>query len=130
MGEFAWLEQVATLSTMLNTLETRVGQGSPGMPGLEELKSGLDDLRLRTWSLLTAASSDDPHAFQERFRTRRGREMCQALTTDVRTGRLSGRQSELPDLGAAARELATAVKEVTKKPPTRKPPKRRGKGVV
>jgi hypothetical protein len=125
MGQFAWVEQVTTLSEMLDTLEAQVGGGTLGTPELEELKSGLDTLRLRTWSLLTASNSEDPHGFQQRFRTRRGTEMCSALSTDVRAGRLSGRQSELPGLGAAARELATAVKEVT-----RKPPKRRGKKVV
>jgi hypothetical protein len=125
MGQFAWSEQVTTLSTMLDTLEAKVGDGDLGTPGLEELKSGLDTLRLRTWSLLTAFNSEDPQGFQQRFRTRRGEEMCRALSTDVRAGRLSGRQSELPSLGAAARELATAVKDVT-----RKPAKRRGKKAV
>jgi hypothetical protein len=51
--------------------------------------------------------------------------MCRALSTDLQTGKLSGRQPDLPTLGAAARELAAAVKAAT-----RKPPKRRGKGVV
>jgi hypothetical protein len=125
MSQFAWPEQVATLTTMLDTLENQVGRGDLGTPGLTEFKSALDDLRLRTWSLLTATNSDDPHAFQERFRTHRGTEMCRALSTDLRTGRLSGRQPDLPTLGAAARDLSAAVKEAT-----RKPPKRRGKDAV
>jgi hypothetical protein len=125
MGQFAWLEQVAPLSAMLDTLEGQVAHGDLGTPGLEEFKSALDDLRLRAWSLLTATSLDDPHGFQERFRTRRGTEMCRALCTDLKTGKLSGRQPELPTLGAAARDLSAAVKEVG-----RKPPKRRGKDVV
>ena len=123
MSQFAWPEQVATLSDMLNGLEGQVTRGDPGAPDLAQLKSALDDLRLRTWSLLTAMNSDDPHAFQERFRTHRGTEMCRALTTDLRTGKLSSHQPNLPDLGAAARDLSAAVKEAT-----RKPPKRRGKG--
>jgi hypothetical protein len=125
MSQFAWPEQVGTLSSMLNTLEGQVRGGDLSTPGLAEFKSALDDLRLRTWSLLTAASADDPHAFQERFRTHRGTEMCRALTSDLRTGKLSGRQPDLPALGAAARDLSAAVKEAT-----RKPPKRRGKGAV
>jgi hypothetical protein len=133
MGQFAWVEQVAALSAMLSTLETQARQGTLGATGLEELKSGLDDLRLRAWGLLTASSSDDPQGFQERFRTRRGIEMCRALSTDVRTGKLSGRRAELPGLGDAAGELATAVKAVTRKTPEgkpakRTPPKRRDKG--
>jgi hypothetical protein len=51
--------------------------------------------------------------------------MCRALTADLRSGKLSGHQPDLPALGAAARDLAAAVKEATPKPP-----KRRGKGVV
>ena len=122
MSQFAWPEQVTTLTAMLDTLEQQVGRGDLSTPGLAEFKSALDDLRLRTWSLLAAANADDPHAFQERFRTHRGTEMCRALSTDLRTGKLSGRQSDLPGLGAAARDLSAAVKEAT-----RKTPKRRGK---
>jgi hypothetical protein len=116
VSQHAWPEQVATLSAMLDTLEVKVDRGDLSTPGLAEFKSALDDLRLRTWSLLTAANADDPHAFQERFRTHRGTEMCRALTTDLRTGKLSGRPPDLPDLGAAARDLAAAVKEATRKP--------------
>jgi hypothetical protein len=122
MSQFAWPEQVSTLTAMLDTLEQQVGRGDLSTPGLAEFKSALDDLRLRTWSLLAAANADDPHAFQERFRTHRGTEMCRALSTDLRTGKLSGRQPDLPGLGAAARDLSAAVKEAT-----RKTPKRRGK---
>jgi hypothetical protein len=125
MGQFAWLGQVATLSAMLDTLEDGAAHKDLATPGLEEFKSALDDLRLRAWSLLTATNSDDPHGFQERFRSHRGTEMCRALSTDLRTGKLSGRQPDLPALGAAARDLSAAVKQAG-----REPPKRRGKKVV
>ena len=122
MTQFAWPEQVATLSNMLNTLEAQVKGGGKGPGGLAEFKGALDDLRLRTWSLLSAINADDPHAFQEQFRTYRGTEMCRALTTDLRTGKLSNRQPDLPALGDAARELSAEVKKAAPKPP-----KRRGK---
>ncbi len=125
MSQFAWPEQVATLSAMLNTLEGQVAGGDPSTPGLAEFKSALDGLRLRAWGLLAATNEDDPHAFQERFRTHRGTDMCRALSTDLQTGKLSGRQPDLPTLGAAARDLSTAVKAAT-----RKPPKRKGKDAV
>lgn len=122
MIQFAWPEQVAALSHMLNTLEAQMKREDPATDNLAEFKGALDDLRLRTWSLLSAMNADDPHAFQEQFRTHRGTEMCRALTSDLHTGKLSSRQPDLPALGAAARELSVAVKEAT-----RKPPKRRGK---
>jgi hypothetical protein len=117
MGQFAWQEQVATLSGALKALDAQVAAGDLNAPGLEEFKNALDDLRLRAWSLLTAINSENPHEFQQRFRTRRAIEMCRALGTDLQTGKLSGPQSECPDLGTAARELAAAVKEASRKPP-------------
>jgi hypothetical protein len=123
VSQFAWTEHVAALSAILHTEEGRVAQGNLATPGLEEFKSALDDLRLRAWGLLMATNSDDPHGFQERFRTLRGTEMCHSLSTDLRTGKLSGRQPELPALGAAARELAAAVKAAGGRS------KRRGKDV-
>lgn len=123
MSQFAWPEQVASLRAMLDTLEDRVARGDLSTPGLTEFKGALDEMRLRTWSLLAAANADDPHAFQEQFRTHRGTEMCRALTSDLQTGKLSSRPPDLPALGAAARDLAAAVKDAT-----RKPRKRRAKG--
>lgn len=120
MGQFAWAEQVATLSGLLDTLQGQVAQGDGATRGLTELKSALDDLRLRTWGLLMAANADDPHGFQEQFRTHRGTEMCRALSTDLRTGKLRGHQPDLPKLGEAAGDLAAAVKGATKKPPKRR----------
>ena len=117
MSQFAWPDQVTSLSNMLDTLEAQVKGGKPdNAAGLAEFKSALDDLRLRTWGLLSAINADDPHAFQEQFRTHRGTEMCRALTTDLRTGKLSSRQPDLPGLGASAQELSAEVKKATRKP--------------
>jgi hypothetical protein len=126
MGQFAWVEQVATLSAMLDTVDDPVARPDLATSGLEEFKSALDDLRLRAWGLLMATSADNPHAFQERFRTHRGTEMCRALSTDLRTGKLSPRQPDLPALGEAARDLSAAVKKEV----GRKPPPRRGKKAI
>ncbi len=112
MGQFAWTEQVSTISSMLHTLEDGVGRGDmTAASGLEDFKSALDDLRLRAWGLLMAINADDHHGFQERFRIRRGKDMCRALVTDLGTGKLSGRHPDLPELGATARDLASAVEQ-------------------
>lgn len=120
MAQFAWQEQVETLKAMLDTVEGRAAREDPGTPGLAELKSALDDLRLRAWSLLMAVNSEDPHAFQESFRTHRGIEFCRALAADLRSGKLSGSQPDLPTLGTAAKDLSAAVKDATRKPPKRR----------
>ncbi|MGH7629316.1 MAG: hypothetical protein ACREOF_07980 [Gemmatimonadales bacterium] len=114
MAQFVWTEQVATISATLQALENRVAQGDLTSPGLEEFKSAVDDLRLRAWGLLMATNAEDYTAFQERFRIRRGKEICRGLGTDLRAGTLSGRHPELPELREAANHLATAVEEARK----------------
>ena len=109
MGPFAWTEQVANISAALHTLEEQVAEGDVSPPGLADFKSALDDLRLRAWGLLMATSADDYQGFQERFRIRRGKEMCRSLEGDLRAGKLNRRHPELPELGAAARELVMTV---------------------
>jgi hypothetical protein len=111
MVRFAWTEQVANISAALHALEEQVAQGDVAAPGLADFKSALDDLRLRAWGLLMATSADDYKGFQERFRIRRGKEMCRSLEGDLRAGKLSSRHPELPELGAAARDLVTTVDE-------------------
>jgi hypothetical protein len=111
MGQFAWTEQVATISSMLDALEYQAAHGDLATAGLEDFKSALDGLRLRAWGLLMATSADDFVGFQKGFRIRRGKEMCRALGADLRAGKLSGRHPELPELGAAARDLAATVEE-------------------
>jgi len=111
MVRFAWTEQVANISAALHALEEQVAEGDVAAPGLADFKSALDDLRLRAWGLLMATSADDYKGFQERFRIRRGKEMCRSLEGDLRAGKLSSRHPELPELGAAARDLVTTVDE-------------------
>ena len=115
MSQFAWPDQVATLSTMLNTLEAGVKRGDPGAASLAEFKSALDDLRLRTWSLLSAVNADHPHAFQERFRAHRGTERAAPAPPPARQA--AQRPTGPAGLGDAAKELSGAVKEATRKLP-------------
>ena len=111
MSRFAWSEQVTTISSTLRTLEQQVADGERNAPGLEDLKSALDDLRLRAWGLLMATSETDYAGFQERFRIRRTKEMCSAMSSDIRSGKFNLRNPELPAVAQAAREVAKAVEE-------------------
>jgi hypothetical protein len=114
---FAWTAPVATISSTLRTLEEQVAHGETITPGLENFKSALDELRLRAWGLLMATAADDPRGFQAHFRILRGRDMCRALIADLETGKLSGRQPELPELAAAATDLATTVERARARQP-------------
>ncbi|HET8623285.1 MAG TPA: hypothetical protein VFM14_06970 [Gemmatimonadales bacterium] len=111
MPQFAWTQQMRTISGALHTLEDRVAHGDLAVEGLEEFKSAVDDLRLRAWGLLMATNADDYRVFQERFRIRRGKEICQTLGADLRAGTVSGQHPELPGSQEAAQELAAAANE-------------------
>ena len=111
-----WLDQVTNINATLTQLEQQIGDGVVTQHGLEDLKSALDDLRLRAWGLLMATSADDYKGFQERFRLRRTREMCSSITTDLRDGKLSLANPELPPLGDAAREFTRTVEQVRADP--------------
>jgi hypothetical protein len=114
MSRFAWSEQVTTISSTLRTLEQQVADGQRDAPGLEDLKSALDDLRLRAWGLLMATNESEYANFQERFRIRRTREICSSLSNDIRAGKFDRRNPELPSVAQAARDVAMAVEEAAK----------------
>ncbi len=105
-------DQIGSLNRTLQSLETRIASGEVPAESLADFKSSVDDLRLRLWGLLSAGSANDYRAFQERFRLRRTREICQGVAGELRAGTLSPRHEELPPLGQAASELARSIAEV------------------
>jgi hypothetical protein len=109
MAEPSFGEHVSTLNSTLRAIEVRLALGRAPVEGLEEFKSALDDMRLRLWGLLGAAGTEDYSGFQERFRIRRATEMCRGLSSDLRSGAISGRYAELNTLREAAAELGQSI---------------------
>jgi hypothetical protein len=105
-------EQIASLHHTLQSLEARIAEGEVPLEGLADFKSSVDDFRLRLWGLLSAGSANDYRAFQERFRIRRTKEICQGVADDLRDGSLSPRHEELPSLGTAAGALARSIADL------------------
>ena len=105
-------EQFTSLHHTLESLESRIASGEVPVEGLADFKSSVDDFRLRLWGLLSAGSANDYRAFQERFRLRRTREICQGVATELRSGTLSPRHEELPTLGQAADDLARSIADL------------------
>ena len=102
-------DEIGSLHRTLQSLEARIASGEVPMEGLQDFKSSVDDFRLRLWGLLSAGSANDYRAFQERFRLRRTREICQGVAQEVSSGTLSPRHEELPSLARAANELARSI---------------------
>ena len=82
--------------------------------GLEELKGAVDEVRMRIWSVLMAAKSDDYPGFRDRYRLRRAAETLRGLAVDVDAGTLQLGHREATDLAAAVQDLQKRLKNVPK----------------
>jgi hypothetical protein len=114
MPEPSLANEVANLHSTLQALESRIASGEVPVGDLAEFKSSVDDLRLRLWGLMSAGTANDYRAFQERFRLKRTKEICEGVAEELRAGTLSNRHEELGPLAAAAGELARAIVAVAK----------------
>ena len=80
--------------------------------GLEEVKSALDDLRLRIWTVLMAQHSKNSEAYLDRFRLRRATEAMRLLAFDIEAGRLSVSRKEADELLQALEEIERRLRKV------------------
>lgn len=74
-----------------------------------DLKSAVDDVRLRLWGVLMAANTRDYQEFSESFRLRRAAEILQGILADAGAGRLGLVHKEAAELGVVARELGRRI---------------------
>jgi hypothetical protein len=109
MPETDRLTAIGNLQIAVTAFERQLG-ALEAVPtaGLEEVKSALDDLRLRVWTVLMAQNSENSQEYLDRFRLRRAAENLQLLAFDVDAGRLKLTQKE-------AGELVTAIEEIEKR---------------
>ena len=80
--------------------------------GLEEVKTALDDLRLRIWTVLMAQNSENSQEYLDRFRLRRAAENLQLLAFDVEAGRLKVSKKEADELLKALEETERRLRTV------------------
>ncbi len=97
---------VSAIRAVLQSIDTRLGRADIPRAALEDLKSSIDDLRLRIWAILTAANASDPETILMRFRLRRTIELCRGVAHDLETDTLGANQRELLELRGLAEELA------------------------
>ena len=106
-------DDLANMRRILEGLEARLDAGEVPPEGLPEFKSTVDELRLRVWSLLTAAGSESPRNTAQRFRRRRAAELCRSLTHELRADSLDSAHPEWPEVQQAAEQLRAMIAERT-----------------
>ncbi len=93
--------------TAILTIAKRM-EDAPDLPqdGLADLKSAVDDVRIRLWGILMASDASDYKGFVVRFRMRRAAECLEGLVEDVSRGRFSRDSIESKMLYSSARQIA------------------------
>ena len=109
MPDFSAATSVATLQTELRYIEAKLTDGSLTQEGLADLKSAVDDVRLRLWGALLADQPADYDTFRQRFRINRAAEICRGVAADLQDGVLPLVHPELQALAGAAIKLATRI---------------------
>jgi len=100
--------RISAMRASLQTMEAQLVRGHIGGEGLEELKMGVDDLRLRIWAIMAAATAGESGAL-ERFRVRRAIDVCSNVGDEIASGAIDARHAEVAELRAAAQRLLTIL---------------------
>ncbi len=111
MPESPLLTQLAALNAAVGEIPIIPGVEDGQFEELEEVKRGLDDMRLGLWGRLQGVRSDDAQAYSERFRIRRCQEICTRLSTDLKLGLMTADHPEFADLWITLNELAAAIQK-------------------
>lgn len=101
----------------LQSIEWRLQRGRIPAAGLADLKSAIDDARLRVWAALAAESADDPEGVLIRFRLRRATEICSGLLDNLEADPLGQHQRELLELRDVAERLVQRITSVVRGTP-------------
>ena len=109
MSGQAVIDHVARLNLSVQELEVRIESGAVPPSNLGDVKSAIDDVRLRIWGLLNASHAQDLVAFQERFVIRRTRELVSRVEATLRRGQMREHTEELDELRDAALRLTHTV---------------------
>lgn len=104
-------QQVDSMRLTLQAVEMQLGAESLHAAALDDLKSAVDDIRLRIWAIMSAAAEGSDGLAIERFRLRRGIEICTKLTEEFRTGSLTAGHKEAKTLRDAAVLLGNRITE-------------------
>ncbi len=96
--------QVGAIRATLQAIEAQLDKGRIPRPALEDFKRAVDDVRLRVWSIMASASTDDS-APLERFRIRRAVDIIAGLADDAVAGSIQLDHREWADLRSAIQRL-------------------------
>ena len=84
--------------------------------GIADLKTAVDDLRIRLWGMLVAGDAGEYQGFAGRFRMRRAAECCSGIEQELANGRLRADSAESQMLHVASRNLVVRLDSTAARP--------------
>ncbi len=101
--------QVNSIRLTLQAVEAQVSNGKIQKGALDDLKSAVDEIRLRIWAIMSAAAEGNDGLALQRFRLRRAIEFCDTLNQEFQAGTMSGRHRECAILQAVLVKLTASL---------------------
>jgi hypothetical protein len=101
--------QVSSIRLTLQAVESQVGTGRLQRVALEDLKSAVDEIRLRIWAIMAAAAEGSDGLALQRFRLRRAIEFCDGLTKEFEDGTMSVSHKECAILLPVLSRLTSCI---------------------
>ena len=111
MSEIELAKQIGNIKAVLESIETQVARGRVPAETLGSIKTSVDEVRLRLWAIMSAASSGEYENFVQRFRLRRATEICRGLAEDIAAKKAGSDHAEFKALSSAARALLAALSQ-------------------
>jgi len=108
----ALASQVNSIRLTLQAVEAQVGSGRIQKGALDDLKSSVDEIRLRIWAIMSAAAEGNDGLALERFRLRRAIEFCDSLNREFEAGTMSASHRECTILLAVLTKLTAKLGSV------------------
>ena len=106
-------DHVRSMRASLQMIDLQLDRSKLSREGITDLKSEVDSVRLRIWSIMAAEMADEGTAGLERFRLRRAIEITDKLCADLERGAMATGHPELEQLEAMSRRFL-ALREASK----------------
>ena len=111
MSEETVSEHLRSMRAALQMINLQLGRSGIAFEGISDLKSEIDNLRLRIWAIMAADRDGQSPASLERFRIRRAMEITGAIAKELEQGAMSARHPELVALDAQTQRLHRAFEK-------------------
>lgn len=106
-------DHVRSMRASLQMIDVQLDRSTLSREGIADLKSEVDSVRLRIWSIMAAEMANEGPAGLERFRLRRAVEMTSKVCDDLEQGTMVAAHPELEQLQAVSRRFL-ALREAAK----------------